>query len=463
MISLLYLYLKSIQAFECILDFDCRSGGMFNADERFCVNNKCIALKPAYSPCKRPQECASFSYYGPLACSGKCGSGEECGNPFFEKTPFCCKPVPLKGTCNPDRPRHLNGCARSHSCVTENGISRCSETPESAWVLGTILSVTGNLFINLGINFQKKSYKSDKIRLLTYRINSMNLGILLYILGKVSSFSAYIFCSQSTLAGLSALGLVFNSILAPVINKELFTWNDAAAICLVMIGTMIMFTNTNRTHTTYTICELLKMLKQVQNVLWVLFILFSIASLYFFIKYVEINGPWGLENDRLTFLKSETVYFEENGIVLKYVMVFAYVFLSSFIASFTTLSIKILGQIFNRYFTEQGQVLTFTTFFFINTLILCTFFQIYWLNRALKHFDALVTLPIFHMSWTMLSILTAGIYFQDFESYSDSQLRRFLFGILVIFSGSIFLGLKIRNSNVIRSREISEDSEDKKK
>lgn len=460
MYLLLVCFFSFTTAFECIMDADCRGSGLFDIGSRFCVNHRCTPLKPAYGSCKLPHECASFIYYGPLACSADCGANSDCGNPFSEKTVYCCKPVPLKGKCNPNRPKPLNGCSRNHSCMTENGVSRCAEKPESTWFLGTLLSLGGNLFINLGINFQKKSYVSRTVNILSYSLAPMNLGIVLYILGKVSSFSAYIFCNQSVLAGLSAFGLVFNSIFAPIINKEVFTWNDGGAITLVLIGTLVMIRNIDRTHTTYTICELISMLGQRQNILWLLFICLSIFLLFFTIKFVEINSPWGLVNDRFEFLRSSSIFLAENGLVLKYCMVFAYVFLSSFIASFTTLSIKILGQIADRYFNEQGPVISFTTLFFTCTLVLCTFLQIYWLNRALKHYDTLIVLPIFHMSWTVLSILTAGIYFQDFESYSKQQLRGFVLGMCVIFCGSIFLGLKIRNKGVISSERIDNSDEE---
>lgn len=453
----IFLLLSISSAFECILDNDCRVQGLLDFGDRFCVNNKCMNIKPAYSPCKLPQECASFIYYGPLACSADCSTKNECGNPFYEKTVYCCKPVPLKGKCHSERPKPLNGCAKNHFCLTENGNSKCSEKPESTWLLGTILSLGGNLLINLGVNFQKKSYVEETVNMMSYNIKSMYLGISLYILGKFASFSAYIFCNQSILAGLSAFGLVFNSIFAPIINKEVFTWNDGGAITLVLIGSFIMISNTSRTHTSYTICELISMLKQSRTIAWILFIFISIFSLFFAVKYVEINSTWNLPNDRFNFLKSETVFLNEESIVLKYLMVFVYVFLSSFIASFTTLSVKILGQIADRSINEQGPAFTFTTFFFIGTLFLCTFLQIYWLNRALKHYDALVTLPIFHMSWTVLSILTAGIYFQDFDSYSKKQMKEFVIGVLIIFCGSIFLGLKIKNKGVIRNRRANNE------
>lgn len=462
-LSICIAFIQHAYAFECILDGDCRSTLFADINDHYCVNNKCSTLLPPHSPCKEPSECSSYSYFGPLACSANCGTKNECGSLYTEKTVYCCKPIPLKGKCNPSRPKSLNGCSKSHVCLSDNGIYRCSEKPEPSWFLGAFLSIAGNLLINLGINFQKRSYTTGNARFMGYNLNTLHLGIALYSAGKISSFSAYIFCNQSFLAGLSASGLVSNSMFAPIINDEIFTWNDATAIFLVTVGSLVIIANTNRSHTIYTICELLKMLRQTDTVLWIAFIFGGIASLFFLIKFVEMNSAWALANDKFYFLRSESIHFEENGFVMKYVMVIVYVGLSSFIASFTTLSVKILGEIANRYFNADGSIASLTTLFFSFTLFLCTLLQIYWLNRALKHFDALVVVPIFHMTWTILSILTAGIYFQDFETYSNAQLRYFLFGIIVIFSGSIFLGLKIKNKHVIRGRRVDEPEEDKAK
>lgn len=461
MLSIWTALTQPVYAFECILDGDCRSAVFADVNDHYCVNNRCSRLFPPHSPCKMPNECASYSYFGPLACSANCGTKNECGNLYTEKTVYCCRSIPLRGKCDPSRPKSLNGCSRNHVCVSDNGTYRCSEKPEHSWFLGAFLSICGNLLINLGINFQKKSYAAENVRFMGYDLNTLYLGTALYSIGKVSSFSAYIFCNQSFLAGLSASGLVSNSVFAPIVNGEIFTWNDATAIFLVTAGSLIIIANTSRSHTIYTICELLKMLTQTENLLWISFTFGGIAFLFFLTKFVEMNSAWALANDRFCFLKSENIHFEESGFVMKYAMVVVYVCLSSFIASFTTLSVKILGEIVNRYFNADGSVINLTSLFFMLTLFLCTLLQIYWLNRALKHFDALVVVPVFHMTWTILSIITASIYFQDFETYSNAQLKHFLFGVLVIFSGSIFLGLKIKNKHVIRGKRVSEPREGK--
>lgn len=450
------IFFKNLTGFECIFDGDCNSVFMDSVEKQYCVKNKCTNILAPMTPCNKPQECSSYSYYGPLACSAKCDTKQECGNIYHEKTTYCCKPIPLGGTCNPTKPRSINGCAKNQVCLSENGISKCAEITDNSWVLGSFLSIGGNILINLGINFQKLSYKKENILIQNFNLKTIYLGTFIYILGKITSYSAYIFCNQSFLAGLSASGLISNSIIAPIINNEIFTWNDGMAIFLVIIGSLILFHSTSKTHNVYTICELMKMLKQWRNITWLSFIFFIIVLLFFTIKFIEINSPWEFPNDMFHFLKNDAYNFEEGGIVLKYFMVVFYVCLSSFIASFTTLSIKIIGEIFNRYFTSDGSIFNFTTLFFTMTLFICTFGQIYWINRAFKHFDALIVIPIFHLTWSILSILTAGIYFQDFSSYSNLQIKKFIIGVGIIFCGSIFLGLKIKNKNVLRSERNDE-------
>ena len=120
----LFFLISKIAAFECILDNDCKSSGFSQFTDKFCVNNKCTSLKPPFSPCNHPKECASYSYYGPLACTAKCGSQNDCEILNFTKTAYCCKAVPLSGKCNSKRPKSLTGCSKNHACLTENGISK---------------------------------------------------------------------------------------------------------------------------------------------------------------------------------------------------------------------------------------------------------------------------------------------------------------------------------------------------
>lgn len=458
MISLLF-FAKLHSTSNCIFDQDCKLSNLSDLNSSYCVNNKCTMIQRSGMYCSRPEECASFPYFGPIACSSQCKANTECFNFGIQKTFFCCKPIPKNGECVINRPGTLSGCSQSHTCEIHKGKAVCIEKKENSWMLGAFLSIFGNILINVGINYQKKSYSVSDMTIMGLSTNVLTMGSVIYIAGKAMSFSAYIFGSQSMIAGLSGTGLISNSVFAPLINNEKFTWKDGTAIFFVFVGTMIMMKNTNRSHIVYSLCELKKMYKTTGTLSWFIFVTLSIILFYSFIKFVEINSDWEILDENFSFLRSN-VFFEEDGFICKYVMVFVYVLLSSFIASFTTLSIKSLAEIIDRILI--GDNLFFSKLFnlFFISLILCTFLQIYWLNRALKHYDALLVIPIFHVSWTILSILTAGIYFQDFDHFSHYQLRNFIIGVLIIFFGSFFLAFRITNRSMVRSRvvEIPEET-----
>lgn len=455
--DLLFLSLLSeaVAAFECLLDNDCRSSGLLDINSYYCVDNRCTKLKRGGMYCARPEECASYPYYGPLACSATCKPNNECYSPEVEKTPFCCRTIPKKGACSPGRPGMLSGCSALHVCETKEGEGACSDAQGQSWMLGVFCSVFGNILINVGINYQKKSYTQDYFNILGVTVNVMLIGSIIYCCGKLVSFMAYLFGSQSMIAGLSATGLISNSIFAPLINQEIFTWKDAAAIVFVVLGTTILVSNTSVSHAVYSLCELLKMYKSPGTLAWFGFIISSIVLLFLFLKFVEINSDWELYDSEYFQFLSTDVFFDEDGIVCKYLMIFVYVLLSSFIASFTTLSIKSLAEIIDRIYKGDNLLFSKMFNFFIFSLVACTLLQIYWLNRALKHYDALLVIPIFHITWTILSILTAGIYFQDFDHYSPGQVRGFIWGLLTIFIGSIFLATRITARNRVETDEVS--------
>ncbi|KAF9762271.1 putative magnesium transporter NIPA8 [Nosema granulosis] len=440
----------------CATDNDCLVRNRPDVHSYYCVDNICQKIVPPGKHCHTPKECASYSFYGPLACSSKCRVETECDlsrNTQIE-TPYCCKSIPEKKRCNPNRPTHLSGCDIKQACVlSREGHYTCVSKKSNGWIVGVFLSVTGNICINTGVNIQKKSYTKSAVTLFGIDMSMFYLGCFIYFIGKIFGYSSYVFGNQSLLAALSATGLVSNSILAPLINQEIFTWKDVCAIFFVFSGTTLIVMNTKISHKIYSLCELLKMYKRTDTILWFGFILLTIAGLYFFTKFVETNSDWELPEDYFGFLRKEEVWFEEEGFVMKYVMILAYVWLSSFIASFTTLSIKSLGEIIDKTLSGDNQFTSSVTYIFIVGLVVCTFGQIYWLNRALRRYDALLVVPLFHISWTILSIFTAGIYFQEFEHYSRSQFTNFILGIGIIFIGSLFLASRITSRNRIDIHE----------
>ncbi|KAM0687496.1 hypothetical protein COBT_001262 [Conglomerata obtusa] len=453
-----WYYFQSFTTQICTKDQDCWSKTRPDVHSSYCIDNICQKLLQPGRRCSKPTECASYFFYGPLACSAKCRIENECENSFFgnANSTYCCRSVPEGKDCVNTRPSALNGCDAKQSCLmNEHGEYKCESKNINSWVVGVILSINGNLLINIGLNIQKKSYIQKYAKIAGLVTPLFQFGVMIYVLGKISGFSSYIFGNQSLLASLGAVGLIANSIFAPLINQEIFTWKDFSAIIFVLTGSSVIVMNSGRSHRVFSLCELLKMYQRKETVLWFTFVLLLIISLFWTIKFIEINSDWAIPDDIFSFLKRPNYHFEESGKLLKYYMILFYVGLSSVIASLTTLFAKSFGEMIDKTISGDNQFLYGITYLFFVMIIICTALQIYWLNRALRHYDALLVIPVFHVIWTLFSVITAGIYFQDFEHYSIDQFKGFICGLMIIFLGSAFLALRIVNRGYIETSEIS--------
>ena len=447
-----FLLLRVLGAELCKEDRDCWSKSRPDTHSLYCIDSKCLKILPPGAHCERPTDCASFFYFGPLACGAGCRIENECEN-LDTKTStsrYCCRSIPDGGECLPNRPSLLSGCDLKHSCIMNaEGKFTCASRNLGRQGYGVVLSILGNIVINIGINLQKRSYFTETFEIFGWFFGNFAFGVAAYAAGKVLSFSAYIFGNQSLLASLSAFGLIANSVFAPLINHEMFTRKDFAAIFLVFTGSSVIVMNAGGAERVLSLCQLMKMYKKTEVVVWLSFLLALMAILYASIKYVEANSDWALPGGVFSFLKCEEVFFEENGVVLKYLMMIFYTLLSAMVAVFTSLFAKSFGEIVEKTIVGENQFLFVATYVFFGLLVCFTCLQIYWLNMALRHYDALLVLPIFHAMWTVLSILNAGIYFSDFEHYDRSKVVGFAMGLGTIFTGTFFLASRVCDKNRI--------------
>lgn len=410
---------------SCKIDADCQVSKITGVHSLFCVDGLCTQLKPPGSICTSPSECASYPFFGPLACSDKCKGG------------FCCRFIPTGAACSVNRPVGVNGCTSGFVCSNKDEGPVCAPSFGRFWALGPVLSVIGNLCINMGLNLQKKSYTVQTGKVAGYAVDLFRAGVGIYILGKLSGFSSYVFGNQSLMTSLGAVGLIANSIFAPMINREVFTFYDFISIVFILLGSSLILSNAGGGKRSYSLVGLLKKYFDPMTFLWFLFLISVITGLFIGCTVIEENSDWRIGSSAPWVTLDHT--FSKNGYTLKYFMVFVYIGIAACIASFTTLFAKSFGVMVSLTVSGQNQFTGPGPYIFASLIVLCTIGQVYWLNRALKRYDALLVIPVFHIIWTLTSVTTAGMYFKDFSMFTSSQFNYFLLGLLTIFIGSFFL------------------------
>jgi hypothetical protein len=123
---------------------------------------------------------------------------------------------------------------------------------------------------------------------------------------------------------------------------------------------------------------------------------------------------------------------------------FCYSLVSATIGTQSVLQSKCLAELLKRSIVDKENVSNnqFVEWYlyFVFTLFLAGLtFWLYRLNSALKLFDGLIIIPVLQVCWTTSAIIQGGIYFKDFQGFSNSQAIGFSGGIFIVFVGVYIL------------------------
>ena len=80
-----------------------------------------------------------------------------------------------------------------------------------------------------------------------------------------------------------------------------------------------------------------------------------------------------------------------------------------------------------------------SVYFFVIMLVLTGVVWDKQMNKALSLFPAATILPLMQVAWTLLAVMTGGIFFQEFATLQDRNAGLFALGILIMLVGVVFL------------------------
>jgi len=112
---------------------------------------------------------------------------------------------------------------------------------------------------------------------------------------------------------------------------------------------------------------------------------------------------------------------------------------SAMLGCFSVLLAKSLSTLLRASVTGDNQFGNYVLY-----LVLFTWlgFMIFWLkrmNKSLQMFDGVIIIPTLQVFWITFSILSGGIFFQEFSGYSAKRVVGFIFSVLAILFGVVLL------------------------
>ncbi|CAM9256286.1 unnamed protein product, partial [Ectocarpus fasciculatus] len=299
-----------------------------------------------------------------------------------------------------------------------------------------ILNVVGSVGVNFGTNVMKSSHNiaaaeadsTDKPAPSqgeaaggTGSDYVWKMGMLAFVLGSIVNFVSFAFAAQSLLACLGTVQFISNVFFAKVVLKETLTTRIIYATAIIIFGLMLAILYSNHTTRTYSAEDLLGLYtpKYGMFMLGVGCFLVLLQGLYLYYVSCSDNGR-PLPGSRL-------------------LIPCCYALVSAIIGTQSVLQSKCMAELLKATIGGDNQLTNWFTYVIILGFVSGISFWLYRMNSALKQFDGLIIIPLLQVFWTTSAILQGGMYFQEFEKFTTSQIIGFSTGVIVVFFGVYLL------------------------
>ncbi len=334
------------------------------------------------------------------------------------------------------------------------------------WVMGVTMNVAGQIAINLGTNLLKfgSSLQSSgdiprgyidkdtnqrlsfddfdfeeldledldpEIRKATIKARARGrwvkrVGAVTFIAGGVLNFVSFGYAAQSLLASLGSVQFVTNVIFGKFVLSERVLYRTWLATLVIVVGNCMIVYYSNRDSKEYTATELL--FAYTYDYKWycaaALFLLLIVSRIY--------NG-----------LHRKISNLERNGLPTPRwcttTIALCYAFSSAILGTQQMLQAKCLSELLRLTAGGHNQMANPFTYGVIFIYIVATVFWLYRMNTALQRYDGLFIIPVLQVFWLVFTIVSGGIYFQEFRTFSHIQMAGFVGGVLVVFLGVYLL------------------------
>ncbi|XP_074642140.1 NIPA-like protein 2 [Tubulanus polymorphus] len=281
-------------------------------------------------------------------------------------------------------------------------------------LVGSLLSICGNLLISISLNLQKYSHsKNEKKDIKDQKHYTRDpfwwLGLLLMVLGELGNFSAYGFAPASLVAPLGTVTVIANMFLAAIFLKEKIRPEDLFGCGLAILGAFLVVAFSSKKDRVFDSSEIIDALTRVPFITY-LCMEIAVLILLFLLMY-----KFKVEN------------------------VLVYLLICCLFASFTVISAKASSSLLQLTLAGHNQMKSPVIYVAFVIMILTALIQLKYLNQAMKSFASTVVVPTHFVFFTISAIVAGIIFYREFWGLSGIDIFMFLFGCLMCFIGVHFI------------------------
>ncbi|KAL0055267.1 hypothetical protein WJX82_009682 [Trebouxia sp. C0006] len=304
----------------------------------------------------------------------------------------------------------------------------------TGWYIGAIVNVVGSILINLGTNVMKLGHnkrsadlpESSRRPIRKYR--EWQCGVSLFAVGNALNFVSFGFAAQSLLAALGSIQFVSNVFFAWFVLHERADRRVIVATAMIVVGCIVLVAFGNHQSKPMNSRQLQHLF---QNDIYIAYLswLLATAGLAYIVYQI---GTQKLKREGL------------GGMSHRWMkaLPISYSLFSGMIGTQSVLFSKALSTLMRTTIDGHSQLGTWFFWLVLVLFLCCAYFWVTSLNKALRLFPAVVIVPTMQISWTLFSVVSGGIYYQEYHAFTAFTASMFGLGILIVFSVAYFVQSK---------------------
>ena len=293
------------------------------------------------------------------------------------------------------------------------------------------INLVGAVCVNLGQNVMKLGHnkraemdlpEEEKPAIRTIR--QWQIGVVVFVGGGVANFVSFGYAPQSLLSALGSIQFVSNVVFASLVLKEKVTIRVVFATACIVGGCILIVVFSASSQEILTVEELMSYYQSPAYITYICLMFVLMIGCYLVYRYGKrvTSSPDG-----------HVPAFWNRLLPISYAMFCAPIGTQSVLFS------KTVSVLLRTTMSGDSQLGSWFTWVMLLAFILTAVFWVTRLNKSLKLFPAIVIVPTMQIGWTIFSIISGGIYFQEFQEYGPLAMSMFLLGVSIIMVGVFYL------------------------
>ncbi|XP_019453109.1 PREDICTED: probable magnesium transporter NIPA8 isoform X1 [Lupinus angustifolius] len=301
------------------------------------------------------------------------------------------------------------------------------------WIVGALINLIGSIIINFGTNLLKLGHNERERQLLgsdglngkmppkpIASFQTWRVGIVFFFLGNCLNFISFGYAAQSLLAALGSVQFVSNIAFAYFVLHKMVAVKVLVATAFIVLGNTFLVAFGNHQSPVYTPEQLEEKYTNTAFLLYLLALILIVAVHHSIYKRGELQLAVSGHDLR--------PYWNT-------LLPFSYAVVSGAVGSCSVLFAKSLSNLLRLAMSNGYHLHSLFTYCMVLLFFSTAGFWMTRLNEGLSLFDAILIVPMFQIAWTLFSICTGFIYFQEYQVFDAVRTTMFILGMMCVFIG----------------------------